>query len=70
MQLFKFMRGGKLALTDDESGITLPGTGWMFQKSLELEKGRPRIGAPYDEVVNAIGDKGYFEWSAPEASDA
>lgn len=62
MELHEFRLGGNLALTVDRTGSNLPRNGWAFVQTIIFERDRPRIGAPFDEVMAAIADQGFFIW--------
>lgn len=52
-------------VTDDKTGSKLPKPHmgrWIFSKSIELNSGEKRVGAPSEDVIEAVRNHGYYLW--------
>jgi hypothetical protein len=65
MKLCKFISGGRVAVTNDETGASLPQSKkpWLRIGNINVKlNDQLRVGASPREILGGVRERGYFIW--------
>lgn len=67
VKLYKFICGGRVAVSNDQAGASLPASKkpWVHNGSINVKSSdQPRVGASPKDILDGIRNDGYFVWPA------